>query len=113
MPSRAYTVCKCGSWVFTDRIGEGKLEFCRACGKRWPGIPKAPRRAELPEARVWKQGTFAGRVQPTGPRQEGKIHKALHSLWDKFSPEVQQGLVAAGWKPQSGSTVEFPPVCPE
>ena len=112
MPSRAYTVCKCGSWVFTDRIGEGKLEFCRSCGQRWPGIPKAPRRAELPEARVWKQGALARRVQPTGPRQEGKIHKALHSLWDKFSPEVQQGLVAAGWRPQSGSTVESPPGLP-
>ena len=112
MPSRAYTVCKCGSWVFTDRIGEGKLEFCRSCGQRWPGIPKAPRRGELPEARVWKQGALARRVQPTGPRQEGKIHKALHSLWDKFTPEVQQGLVAAGWKPQSGSPVESPPGLP-
>ena len=61
---------------------------------------------------MWKQGAFARRVQPTGPRQEGKIHKALHSLWDKFTPEVQQGLVAAGWKPQSGSPVESPPGLP-
>ena len=113
--TRPYTVCTtqtCDSWIYTDRIAKLQQPCCAKCGKKWPGIPKAPRRAELPEARVWKQGGFAGRVQPTGPRQEGKIHKALHSLWEKFSPEVQQGLVAAGWKPQTGSTVESPPGLP-
>eukprot|EP00439_Symbiodinium_sp_Y106_P054841 s5374_g7.t1 len=102
--SRAYTVCKCGSWVFTDRIGAGKLEYCRACGKKWPGIQKPSN----PE-RIWRS-QHAG--QPTGPRQEGKIHRALHSLWEKFTPEVQQGLVAAGWKPKAEPKHEAPPGLP-
>ena len=34
-------------------------------------------------------------------------------MWDKFTPEVQQGLVAAGWKPKSEPNLEAPPGLPK
>ncbi|CAE7263410.1 unnamed protein product [Symbiodinium sp. CCMP2592] len=107
--NRAYTVCaKCGAWVWSDRIGADKLECCKACGQRWPGVKRGP------AARVWKdRAVEAARPQRSQPRSPGpKIHKALLSLWDKFSPEVQQGLVAAGWKPKEESKPEPPPGLP-
>ena len=99
MPSRAYTVCKCGSWVFTDRIGEGKLEFCRSCGKRWPGITLQPRVDPGPQARIWKPAFRKPRGRVADQSPEGPVQRALHSLWDKMSPELKQELTAAGVKP--------------
>ena len=99
MPSRAYTVCKCGSWVFTDRIGEGKLEFCRSCGKRWPGITPKPRADPGPQARIWKPAFRKPRGRVADQSPEGPVQRALHSLWDKMSPELKQELTAAGVKP--------------
>ena len=106
--SRPYTVCTtktCDSWIYTDRIAKMQQPCCAKCGKQWPGIQKT----RNPE-RIWRSQQ-AGR--PTGPRQEGKIHRALHSLWEKFTPEVQQGLVAAGWKPKSEPNLEAPPGLPK
>ena len=106
--SRPYTVCTtktCDSWIYTDRIAKMQQPCCAKCGKQWPGIQKT----RNPE-RIWRSQQ-AGR--PTGPRQEGKIHRALHSLWEKFTPEVQQGLVAAGWKPKAEPKPEAPPGLPK
>ena len=97
---------KCGpaSWIFCDRAA--KAETCHLCGGRWPKYKEQP--SSKPE-RVWRSQQA---VQPKGFRQDGKIHKALHFLWEKFTPEVQQGLVAAGWKPKAEPKLEAPPGLP-
>ena len=105
--SRPYVFCtKCqGSWLFADRLSAQPT--CRLCGGRW----SAHKDQLSPKTdRVWKSQRS---VRQTIPKQEGKIHKALHSLWDKFTPEVQQGLVAAGWKPKSEPNLEAPPGLPK
>ena len=105
--SRPYVFCtKCqGSWLFADRLSAQPT--CRLCGGRWSSHKDQP----SPKTdRVWKSQRS---VRQTVPKQEGKIHKALHSLWDKFTPEVQQGLVAAGWKPKSEPSLEAPPGLPK
>jgi len=89
-------VCKCGSWVYSDRIGPGKLEACRACGKKWPGVPKQRAEPE-PPSRVWKPGGFTARMRQPRRKDEGAVSKALLSLWAKFSPEVQKELTEAGF----------------
>ena len=105
--SRPYVFCtKCqGSWLFADRLSSQPT--CRLCGGRWSSHKDQP--SPKPD-RVWKSQRA---VQQTGPKQDGKIHKALHSLWDKFTPEVQQGLIAAGWKPKSEPNLEAPPGLPK
>ena len=105
--SRPYVFCtKCqGSWLFADRLSSQPT--CRLCGGRWSSHKDQP--SPKPD-RVWKSQRS---VRQTVPKQEGKIHKALHSLWDKFTPEVQQGLVAAGWKPKSEPNLEAPPGLPK
>ena len=105
--SRPYVFCtKCqGSWLFADRLSSQPT--CRLCGGRWSSRKDQP--SPKPD-RVWKSQRA---VQQTGPKQDGKIHKALHSLWDKFTPEVQQGLIAAGWKPKSEPILEAPPGLPK
>ena len=105
--SRPYVFCtKCqGSWLFADRLSAQPT--CRLCGGRWSSHKDQP--SPKPD-RVWKSQRS---VRQTVPKQEGKIHKALHSLWGKFTPEVQQGLVAAGWKPKSEPNLEAPPGLPK
>ena len=105
--SRPYVFCtKCqGSWLFADRLSAQPT--CRLCGGRWSSHKDQP--SPKPD-RVWKSQRS---VRQTVPKQEGKIHKALHSLWDKFTPEVQQGLVAAGWRPKSEPNLEAPPGLPK
>ncbi|CAE6956212.1 unnamed protein product [Symbiodinium sp. CCMP2592] len=106
--SRPYTVCKCGSWVYTDRIGPGKLEACRACGKKWPGVPKQARTEQEAPSRVWKPGGFTARARQPRRKEEGAVSKALLSLWAKFTPEVQKELMGAGFQGPDAQPKEDP-----
>ncbi|CAE6964915.1 unnamed protein product [Symbiodinium sp. CCMP2592] len=117
--SRAYHVCKkCGpsSWIFQDRVGSNP--FCQKCGCQWPkatqqkptAVAGADWASRNDPVRVWKNK--GPRAAPQKGRPDGKIHRALHSLWEKFTPAVQQGLLAAGWKPKEEDKPEPPPGLP-
>ncbi|CAE7728585.1 unnamed protein product, partial [Symbiodinium sp. CCMP2592] len=103
---RSYSVCSCGAWIWTDRIG-AQRPCCQQCGKAWPKSLWTKPARKAPEEdtevqRTWRPGGLATRQKQKGQRginQDGTVHRALQSLWEKLAPDVQKELASAGVKP--------------
>ena len=112
--SRQYTVCTsktCDSWIWTDRIAKLPHPCCAKCGKAWRQPKNTPqpasRETETPQ-RVWRNAQ-PGPVRKPRFAQKGTVAKALHTLWEKMSPDVQEALRQAGFQHQEKDAVEPPP----
>ncbi|CAE7692335.1 unnamed protein product [Symbiodinium sp. CCMP2592] len=96
---RPYVVCrKCKeSWLYADRISTHPC--CAVCGATWP-------RQAKPKVRFVQSGDEASETSFRPPRQSkerkpGKAALALHTVWEKLTPEARLAIEEAGWRPPS------------
>ncbi|CAE7039158.1 unnamed protein product [Symbiodinium sp. CCMP2592] len=88
------------SWIFVDRVQHHP--FCNLCGNAWKtqGAPVTHRlRPRGPKKNRDRDATTESATpSPQRPRNpEGNLSRAVTTLWQKFSPEVQRELSEAGF----------------
>ena len=101
---RSYLVCKCGSWVFQDRVASGRVTHCQQCWQKWklpPGVPKpgpqTPPRTPKPTRRQGSPLHSPPQITPSPPEKPGR-KQFLRTVWDAIPAEAQEKLRAAGWR---------------
>lgn len=108
MAQRQYVVCKScrGSWLFADRIAT--QPHCRSCGAAWPRQAK-PKQTRFVLSSEEESDTPFVLPRRARDRKPGKAARALHTVWEKLTPESRAVIEEAGWKPPQATASVAPP----
>ena len=118
--NREYYVCRCGGWVFADKVRKGAVTHCQQCWKPWPKTPQNNK--QQGQQSSWKNRQSSGQQQqpqsqqttsPRPPRSRPRRVKGMEvwkENWDSLPEAVQKELRRQGVDPHAQKEEEEEPL---